>query len=293
MILFTMMETATLHPDFTAYCNDYSDEIWTPSQANRELFIENGVEKPVKVIPLGIDGRLYFETERRPFPFHECHSIFGVPPQQAVAPIRFLSVINWNPRKGYDALIRAFVNAFKKDDPVALVIAASVPQEVVVNALWPHLPRRFDLPQVMLYNRVIPIEAMPSIYDCVHCYVHLSRGEGFSLTQIEAASRGVPVISCCHTGMTEYLREDNSYPVYCSDRESCDPELNRVSAFYDGQEFWKVGDEQAEQASEIMKRVLLDYAEARTKAEVLRSEVREKYTWNRTAERVAAALREE
>jgi len=199
-------------------------------------------------------------------------------------------VINWNLRKGYDALIEAFVNAFRQDDPVALVIAATVPEEIVSAMLYPHLPRRNDLPQVMLYNRVIPMKAMPSIYDCVHCYVHLSRGEGFSLTQIEAAARSVPVISCCHSGITEYLREDNSYPIYCTETEPCNPELRKVSVFYENQEMWKVGPDQAARAAELMRHVVANYAEARTKAEILRAEVRQKYTWHHAAKRAVEAL---
>jgi hypothetical protein len=55
---------------------------------------------------------------------------------------------------------------------------------------------------------------------------------------------------------------------------------------------WKVGPDQSARASELMRHVVANYAEARTKAEVLRKEVREKYTWDLAAERVAEALKD-
>jgi len=292
-IFFTMMETASLHPDFAQYCNTYSDEVWVPSQQNRELFESNGVVKPIKVIPLGIDELLYFpENEfQGGFPLEDCVGIFGRDPMNGICKFKFLSVIQWNMRKGYDAMIKAFVNAFDDSDDVCLVIATQYAEEHVSSSLRPFLPRCDHLPQVVLYNHVIPIPMMPMIYDACDCYLHMSRGEGFSLTQIEAAARGLPVISCRHSGMTEYMNADTGFPIECQELEPCDPNLAQISYFYQNQMLWKVGPQQVEQAVDYMHYVHNNYDKALEKAAVLHELSRTEYNWRRTTERVVDALR--
>lgn len=292
-IFFTMMETSSLHPDFAKYINMYSDEVWVPSQQNRDLFSSHGVTKPIRVLPLGIDENLYFSEEKRErgFPLEDCIGIFGPDPSEGIRSFKFLTLIQWNMRKGYDALIKAFVNAFDDKDDVCLVIATQYAEELVSSTLWPFLPRRNNLPQVILYNRIIPVSYMPGIYKACDAYVHMSRGEGFSLTQIEAASQGLPVISCNHSGMTEYLMEDNSFPIECNETEPCDPRLSQISYFYQNQTLWKVGPQQVDQAVDYMRFVHENYSEAQEKAQALKERARKEYTWRRTTERVVGALR--
>jgi len=291
-IFYTMMETSSLHPEFVSHCNEYSDEVWVPSVANRELFTSNGVRKKIRVMPLGIDEKLYFDTEvSTDFPLEDCVGLYGMDPRNGIAKRRFLTVIQWNFRKGFDALIKAFCRAFSSMDDVCLVIATQYSKEVVKADLDQYVPSMSGLPQVLLYNKIVPISRMPSLYDSCDCYIHLSRGEGFSLTQIEAAARGLPVISCMHSGMTEYLREDNSYPVSCPEREMCHPNLANISFYYQGQTLWKLGDRQVDQAAEYMRHVVSHPEEAAMKASVMKEDVISKYTWDRSAERIAEALR--
>jgi glycosyltransferase involved in cell wall biosynthesis len=288
-IFFTMMETSTLHADFVRYCNAYSDEVWVPSAANAELFRRNGVRKAIRTVPLGIDETLY-SSEKGCVDLSACKGIYGRPPTSGVGKFKFLTVIQWNFRKGYDALIKSFFEAYGEDDDVALVIATQYSEDTVRNTLDRYIPRKDDMPQVLLYNSIIPIALMPHLYDSCDCYVHLSRGEGFSLTQIEAAARGLPVISCLHSGMTEYLRGDNSYPVHCNDIESCPSELAAISYFYQGQKLWRVGEAQVEQASAHMRAVVSDRDGAKRKAEKLGTEVFSMYTWKSAVTRVAGLL---
>jgi glycosyltransferase involved in cell wall biosynthesis len=289
-IFFTMMETSTLHKEFVSNCNVHSDEVWVPSEANKELFAENGVKKTIKVVPLGIDELLYFrEHEQKRFDGYE--GLFGQPVKDGIKSFKFLTVIQWNFRKGFDALIKSFINRFDSDDDVCLVIATQYARDTVLRDLKEFLPRHERLPQVLLYNKVVGIDDMPSFYRNFDCYVHLSRGEGFSLTQVEAAACGLPVISCCHSGMTEYLREDNSYPIYCDDTEPCHSRLSAICYYYEGQRLWKLGSQQIEKASEMMDAVYSDYESARGRAQVFYDDVKNKYTWQHAVSRVASLLK--
>jgi len=53
----------------------------------------------------------------------------------------------------------------------------------------------------------IPLEEMPSFYSTLDAYVCASSSEGFSLSVLEAASCGVPIISTKITGCTELIKD--------------------------------------------------------------------------------------
>jgi glycosyltransferase involved in cell wall biosynthesis len=290
-IFFTMMETASLHPVFSGHCNKYSDEVWVPSQSNKEIFTAFGVKKPVRVVPLGIDENIYFTNDDSKRSLDALVGLYGRSPKEGVAKFKFLNMAQWNFRKGFDALIKSFVNAFDASDDVCLVIATQYSSEVVKNDLNQFIPRADNLPQVLLYNHIVPTVEMPAFYRNFDCYVHFSRGEGFSLTQIEAAACGLPVISCLHSGMTEYITHKNSFPIECPDVERCQSRLASLCLFYQDQMLWKLGENQVNQGSEHMRYVVNNYSEALKRADIFLGEVKQKYTWNKTVERISELLK--
>jgi glycosyltransferase involved in cell wall biosynthesis len=292
-VFYTMMETSTLHPEIVRSCNKFSDEVWLPSMANKQLFEEHGVKKPMRVLPLGIDGNIYLkkDIDRNRIDLSKCKSVYGTPPSDHVGAYRFLTVVQWNIRKGYDALIKAYFQTFTKDDDVCLVIATQYSTETVRNTLDKYVKEGADSPQVIHCDGIIPVNDMPYVYDACDCYIHLSRGEGFSLTQVEAAARRLPVISCYHSGMTEYMTRDNSYIVECNADEECFPELAAISCYYPGQRMWRVGNEQIEQASHYMKHVIANPEDASERADRMHNLVKSEFTWDVAVERVASAIK--
>lgn len=53
----------------------------------------------------------------------------------------------------------------------------------------------------------VPLEEMPSFYNTIDCYVCASSSEGFSLSVLEAASCGKPIITTAVGGMTELIQD--------------------------------------------------------------------------------------
>jgi len=294
-IFYTMMETSTLHPEIQRCCNKFSDEVWLPSRANMELFADHGVKKPMRVLPLGIDGNIYLDkaVDMNRVDLSRCNGVYGTPPSDHVGAYKFLTVIQWNIRKGYDALIKAYFETFTRDDDVCLVIATQYSTETVRNTLDKYVKESPESPQVIHCGGIIPVHDMPYVYDACDCYIHLSRGEGFSLTQVEAAARKLPVISCYHSGMTEYMNKENSYIVECNKDEVCFPELEAISCYYLGQRMWHVGREQIDQASHFMRHVIENPEDASERAMKMHDLVKEKFTWDIVAERVAEAIKEQ
>jgi len=244
-IFFTMMETESLHPEFARICNAYSDEVWVPSNHNKKVFQEHGVKKPIKVMPLGIDENLYRKGVSKPLGVIEdsspLMSILGKPKEQGINSFRYLSLFGWSYRKGVDVLIKSFVEAFDSNDDVALIIVSRYAGSSAANYInviqqetmkYAKQVRSSNFPQIILHPHVIPEQQMPSIYRMGHAFVHFSRGEGFSLPQIEASACGLPVISCNNTGMSEYLTDDNAYLVKTDGKEVCSPEMHWITSYY-------------------------------------------------------------
>jgi len=112
------------------------------------------------------------------------------------------------------------------------------------------------------------------------------------LPPIEAAACGLPVISCNNTGMSEYLRDDNSFMITTREQEVCSPEMHWISGYYHGQLFPKLGEDQINQAVKHMHFVVNNYQIALEKGKKLKEEVWKKYTWDKTAERVSYRIKE-
>lgn len=304
LILFTMMETETLHPEFVRLCNKHTDEIWVPSRHNQKVFWEAGIRKDIYVMPLGIDETLYNINDSPNGIIGDTSGLTGIvgrPIADGINSFRFLTLFGWSFRKGTDVLIKSFVEEFTDDDNVALIICARhfgspdpVHQNVIKSEVLRYVNgvRSRHHPQILLYPHVVPEQNMPSLYKMGHAFVHFSRGEGFSLPQIEASACGLPVVSCNNTGMSEYLTPDVAYLVETNEKEICNPEMHWISHFYHGQLFPKLGRDQIDQAKKHMRFVLNNYNLALKKNKSFKKLIFDKYTWSIATERVGKRIKE-
>lgn len=304
-IYFTMMETETLHPDFVRICNANANEVWVPSNHNKKVFSDSGVKVPIQVMPLGIDETLYKSEQNKKLgyinDFSNFESLLGKPPEKGINAFKFLSLFGWSYRKGPDVLIKSFVEEFDSKDDVVLIIVSRhsgssahqhinvIKQEVLKYA---YAIRSFDLPQIILYPHVIPESKMPDCYRMGHAFVHTSRGEGFSLPQIEASACGLPIISCNNTGMGHYLRDDNAFLIKTDDKEICSPEMHWITSYYHGQLFPKLGWDQIQQTRKHMNYVLNNYDKSCKKGQILTQEVFDQYTWQHATRRIAKRIKD-
>ena len=300
-IFYTMMETETLHPEFARLCNQ-ADEIWVPSKHNKRVFKKAGVNKEITVMPLGIDETLYPINDVK---VNRNKHVRGLMPifnggSKTPKNFRFFSLFGWSFRKGPDLLIRSFVKAFDSSDDVCLIIAArhcgsSAKNhiDIVRNEMirYAHSVRTENLPQIYLYPHIIPEEEMLETYKMGDVFICTSRGEGFSLPQIEAAACGLPVISCNNTGMSEYLTEENSFIIPNKQFEVCNPEMHWITHYYHGQLFPKLGKEETNITVKHMKYVYNNYDKAKKKAKILKDLVFGQYTWEKATKRIALRLK--
>lgn len=200
----TMFETDNLPPGWTEKLNALT-EVWVPSEFNKETFITAGVEQDkIFIVPSTIDSNKYNPERVTPYPLATAN-LFN-----------FLSVFDWNKRKGWDVLIRAFIKEFAPKENVCLNLKVTKFLEYNAN---PHLEIAeqakelglTEIPRIQIIDNPFTEEEMVQLYAAADAYVMPSRGEGWGLPYIEAMSMGLPTIGTRWSGQTAFMNDTNSY----------------------------------------------------------------------------------
>lgn len=274
-LLFTMMETRRLHKDYVERCN-CADEIVVPSEWCKEVFLESGVKKPLAVVPLGVDLDIY-KPDVEPIGF-----------SKNLKPFIFLSVFGWSLRKGYDVMLRAFLEEFTSDDPVSLLISSRYfgstdesKKQVIRNdiARISSTVTNPKKPQVILFGDVLSDEMMPRLFAAADCYVLISRGEGFGLPYAEAGACKIPVIGTRYSGHTDFLNDENSWLVDVDGFRSAETTLAWISYFYEDAEFPIFGSKAVEQTRYFMRQAFEKKEVREEKANKLHQRIVADYGW--------------
>lgn len=115
-------------------------------------------------------------------------------------------------RKNPHAFVEAYRRAFGEDSQDTLLAIK------IINGQRYPLQRRRLKKLVRSVNGILIDEVMPRsvlsglIAEC-DAYVSLHRAEGFGLTIAEAMQLGKPVIATNYSGNTDFMTEQNSYPI--------------------------------------------------------------------------------
>ena len=165
-----------------------ADRIIINSEWSRECLLKEGVPAArLEVIPLVYGGKTQdLETQdARPEETAIQNSKFKIQHSHATR-VLFLGQINL--RKGIGRLLDAM--RLLKDEPIELTLAG--PSEIDPSA-WA------DLPNVRWVGPV-PRSEVEIHYDSADLFILPTLSDGYALTQLEALSRGLPVIASRHCG---------------------------------------------------------------------------------------------
>ena len=118
----SMFETSGVPSDWPHACKKHVDEVWLPSEFNRDTFAAHGVERrKLRVVPEPIDLGLF-----RPEGTPPMELPLRPPASTGRRAFAFLSVFKFEQRKGWDVLLRAFLAEFNAaDDDVVLYLRVS------------------------------------------------------------------------------------------------------------------------------------------------------------------------
>lgn len=292
-ILYTMMETSeTLHKDYVERINLF-DEVWIPTNHGANIFRKNGVKRPIYVMPLGVDIERYNENIE-PYNFNGSLNKFV-----------FISVFKWGFRKGYDVLLKAYMDEFSSQDDVSLLLVTRCETDPNKNKIrddFTNIRNGIDktdeeLPHISFHTKNVPEKDLPRFYKAANAFVLISRGEGFGLPYYEAASCGIPVIGSNCSGQSDILTEDNSFLVDPDNYSKAKingnmSNLAKHCHFYEDQMFPDFGQKAIKKTMENMRYVYENYQEALGKADKLKEIVRKNYSWDDAVDKILKRVNE-
>lgn len=268
----SMYETDRIPFSWVQKCN-LMDEIWVPSEFNRQTFAASGVEKEkIVVIPGAVDANFFDPSKHGELPL----------PNKAT--VNFLSVFEWSSRKGWDVLLAAYLQEFSADDDVCLYLRTYLmnkPEGDSTVEIWRRI-KEFAAtlklgakawPRIELLANQVASADLPALYKAVDCLVAPSRGEGWGRPQHEAMMMGTPVIATGWSGNTEFMTADNSYLI--------DYELETIDS--PEPELWHYKGHRWARASvphlrELMRKVFANPEERRAKGPKARADMLAKFS---------------
>ena len=205
-ILRTTFETDRLPGDWPP-CLEAFDEIWVLSRHNREAFIRSGVApEKIRVVPSCLDTGIFTaEGPKRPLP-PGCEGRFV-----------FLSIFDWQLRKGWDVLLRTYVREFEPGDNTALLLKISRvhghPPEFVRRQAEDVLAEAGttldERPDIIFWEELLDTRALAALYRSAGAFVLPSRGEGWGRPYMEAMACGLPVIGAEAGGNLDFMAGEN------------------------------------------------------------------------------------
>ena len=209
-ILRTTFETRRVPDEWLPQLQRF-DELWVMSHYNREAFIRSGVApEKVRVLSGCLDAELY---QRPPISLQlpaACHG-------RKV----FLSVFDWQRRKGWDVLLRSYVREFTAAEGAALLLKVTRghghPRDLVIEqidsflrGLGTSLAQR---PDIVFWDAPLSAGEMIALYHRVDVFVLPTRGEGLGRPFMEAMACGLPVLGTASTGNADFMSSANSLVV--------------------------------------------------------------------------------
>ena len=268
---YTMLEVDGLPLEWVR-CANMMDEVWTPTSFNAATFRSSGVERPIHIMPLGVNPA-YFNPNIEGYP------VPGV--------FTFLSTFEWGERKAPELLLKAFNDEFRSEDQAVLLCKiynqdplVNVPRQVAQLGLKEKGGRVF-----FSVNEVVPAHQLGALYRSADCFVLPSRGEGWGLPILEAMACGLPVIATNWSGQVDFICDSIAYPL---EIERLVPARARCR-YYEG---FNWADPSYDHLRTLMRHVYENHDEARMKGVRASAEVLGKWTWRHSAEKIIKRLSE-
>ncbi|GAA0167031.1 hypothetical protein LIER_22057 [Lithospermum erythrorhizon] len=220
----TMFETDRVNKEHVERCNRM-DYVWVPTDFHVRSFIGSGVD-PLKVVKViqSVDVEFFDPVKCDPLDLRRLGNWVLGQAKRGVNPgerFVFLSIFKWEFRKGWDVLLMAYLKEFSADDDVELYLLTNPyhSDSDFGNQILEYVNNsNLEKPEsgwasINVIDKHIAHVDLPRLYKAANVFVLPSRGEGWGRPLVEAMSMSLPVIATNWSGPTEYLTENNGYPL--------------------------------------------------------------------------------
>ena len=201
------LETTFAPPEWVSKCNLMKHILVVSEHAKKNLKNTKdehgvGISTPITVIPFGHDDTI------------DCIDIYS--DLNITTEFNFLSVLQLAPRKNFDNMLRWFVEEFKDDETVGLVVKTHMQNNSTldrhatknrIKALLDSVNSKRKCKIYFVHGNLTEQE-MTSLYnpEYIDCYITATHGEGFGIPIFNAACNGIPIIATNWSGHLDFLR---------------------------------------------------------------------------------------
>jgi glycosyltransferase involved in cell wall biosynthesis len=263
----TMFETDSIPASWRALLLA-RDEVWVPSEHNVETYRRGGIpESKLRILGGTLDFDL-FKPGTEPYPL-------DTEPGRLV----FLSNFDFNERKGWTQLLRAWAQAFTADDPVCLVLKATnlvKGDDYVRSRIEDYMRRQFgtrDLAPIEIRPLRLDDPELPGLYAAADAFVLASRGEGWGRPYMEAMAMGLPTIGPDFGGSLAFMNKGNSW-LFEGGMVPVPDDAEVHGGLYQGHSWFEPD---VDSLAGVMQEIARDPEAARAKAAGARSELIERF----------------
>jgi glycosyltransferase involved in cell wall biosynthesis len=160
------------------------------------------VSTPISVVPFGHDNTL--------------EKIDIYKEMNLSTKFNFLTVLQMAPRKNFDNMLKWFVEEFKDDEEVGLVIKTQLQNNSTLD-FYATKTRISSILNTVGKNKKCKVylvhgnfseQQMMSLYnpEYIKCYITATHGEGFGIPIFNAACNNIPVVATNWSGHLDFLR---------------------------------------------------------------------------------------
>ena len=280
MIGFSIWETTAL-PDHWPPLINQLDYLIVPTEWNKKLYRQNGINIPIVVIP----HISQFEGEIKAA---DKQSMKGN------KRFRFYTISTWTERKQMIKNVEVFLDTFTDSEPVELLIKTS--KDDIMRPKWriPKVMRqRYHSPHdtleeylagtnrspniIMTADDHLADEEIQQIHTSGDCFISLCRTEGWGMGAFEAAFFGKPILMTGFGGQTDFLPADKAWLV---DYTLVPVHDNQAPQSYSSNQEWAEPD--LEDATRKMRYIYDNRIEAGERGEKLKKYVEKEFNKEKT-----------
>jgi glycosyltransferase involved in cell wall biosynthesis len=245
------------------------DALCVPTEWAKKILMNNGIEKPICILPHGVDRTIFNENV--------------APNIKRGNETVFINIGKWEIRKSHDILVDAFNKAFSPKDRVFLIMCCYNPfYSLEDNEAWARLYKDSPLGDhiLVISDRLPTQEDVAGLMASADCGVFPSRAEGWGLESFEMMSLGKSIIITNYAGHTGYATYDNSLLI----------EPEGLEDAYDGKWFFgqgqwmEFGESQIDQLINHMRSVHKMKQQGSLEVNNAGIETAKKLSWNNSAQ---------
>lgn len=209
---YSMLETNKVSRVWRDFCNTMH-LLLVPTEFNVKTFRDGGVTIPIKALPIAVDSEIF-----KPFERYDAEGISPLHRIHDANKFAFFCNAQWLPgdRKGIERLIAAFLEVFKDNSEVSLVLkvfnasSAAIDRHACIDHVKAAKARSGvgEYPKILVVHGQLTHQELACWYQSTQAFVLPTLGESWGLPVHEALLCGVPAIVTGGSGPSCYLDSD-------------------------------------------------------------------------------------